>query len=394
MIIIEQPEVVIIENKARLQTNIDIDGQKKHIWFDVDIKYREYLCYERSDAFVVALLSFAMREGHDIACVAPMGEDLYYQVTTYLIDAVYKGSKTLHKTKIIADVDSSKLPSANAVGTGISAGIDSFHSIAEHSDSKFKNHNITHLAFNNVGSHGEGERAQKLYKGRLNAARKFAEEYNFELVETNSNIHDQIQQNHYLTHTYTSCFAIFCLQKLYSIYYYSSSHSFLEFSLKDNDKYGPGAYELLILSMFSTNTLKIISEGGTVSRLEKTRKVVNYRPSFKYLNVCTDTIDNCSKCEKCTRTLLALDAIGKLDEYKSVFDVEYYTKNKQKYFETLVMQNLKRKSDYIELYPYFKNRIKFITKIKGSGRLIKPFVISIIPSRLKPTLKKIRNKYA
>lgn len=398
MIIIEKPEVVIIENKARLQTDLDIDGQKKHIWFEVDVKYKDYLCYERSDAFVVALLNYAMREGHDITCKAPLGEDLYYQVTTHLIDAVYKGSKVLHNTKIVADVDSTKLPSANAVGTGISAGIDSFHSIADHTNSRFVNHNITHLAFNNVGSHGEGERAEMLYRGRLDIAKKFAEEYKYELVVSNSNIHDQIHQNHLLTNTYTSCFGVYCLQKLYSTYYYSSAQTFSSFTLKDNEKRSTGFYDLLILSMFSTNTLKIISEGGTLSRLDKTKKVANYKPSYKYLNVCTNTVENCSKCEKCTRTMLGLDAIGKIDEYNKVFDVEYYKNNKQKYFETLVQQNIRKKSDYTELYPFFKKQIKFSTKIKapikGSIKLILPFAVSLIPTRMKPFLKRQYKKYA
>lgn len=394
MIIIEKPEVVIIENKARLQTDLDIDGQKKHIWFEVDVKYKDYLCYERSDAFVVALLNYAMREGHDITCKAPIGEELYYQITTYLIDAVYKGSKVLHNTKIIADVDSSKLQSANAVGTGISAGIDSFHTIAEHSNSRFKNHNITHLAFNNVGSHGEGEKAKKLYKGRLDAAKRFSEKYNYELVVSNSNLHEQIQQNHLLTHTYSSCFPIYCLQKLYSIYYYSSSDPFMAFSLKDNEKYGSGAYELLILSMYSTSSLKILSEGGTLSRLEKTRKVANYKPSYKYLNVCTLAVENCSKCEKCTRTLLALDAVNKLDKYKEVFDIEYYKNNKQEYFKTLVTQTAIKNIEYDGVYPLLKKQIKFPAKIKGLVKLLRPFALSLIPSGMKPFLKRQYKKYA
>lgn len=396
MIIIEKPEVVIIENRARLQTNIDIDGQKKQIWFEVDTKYKEYLCYERSDAFLVGLLNYAMREGHDIICIAPIGEELYYQITNYLIDAVYEGSKSLHKTKINADIDITKLPSAKAVGTGISAGIDSFYSIANHSNSRFENHNITHLAFNNVGSHGEGERAKKLYKGRLELAKKFAEEYQYELVESNSNIHDQIQQNHYLTHTYTSCFAVFCLQKLYSIYYYSSSSSFLLFSLKNNERYGSDYYELLILCSFTTSSLRIISEGANTLRFEKTKKVASYEPSYKYLNVCTETVDNCSKCEKCTRTLLILDAINELDNYKSVFDIEYYRSHKQKYFETLFYQKIKSKRNitYREIYPYLKRQIKFTTKVKGYLKLLRQFISLLIPVRMKVFLKRQYKKYA
>lgn len=47
---------------------------------------------------------------------------------------------------------------------------------------------------------------------------------------------------------------------------------------------------------------------------------------------------NCGRCEKCTRTLLALDALGALDKYRDVFDVDYYLSHKQSYFKTLCIQ--------------------------------------------------------
>ena len=393
MIIIKQPEVKIIDNKARLQSDIVIDGISKNIWFEVDEKYSQYLCFERADAFVIALLNYAMREGHDITCEAPMGEDLYYQITTQLIDAVYKGSKTLHNTQIFADVDSSVLPSAGAVGTGLSAGIDSFHAISQHSNSKFKNHNITHLAFNNVGSHGEGERAKRLYQGRLDLVTRFAKEYNYELVVSNSNLHDQIEQNHLLSHTYSSSFGVFCLQKLYSIYYYASSQSLLDFSLRNNEVKGTGFYDLLLLNSFSTNTLKILSEGDTLSRIEKTKRVAEYEPSYKYLNVCIPEVQNCGKCEKCVRTILGLYAIGKLDLYSSVFDVEYFKNKKQKYLEKLQLEQFKKHSEQKELYPYFKGQIKFTTKCKAISKHTILSLLPYIPQGLKNPMKKVYFKF-
>lgn len=391
MIIINQPEVISKDNKARLQSLLEIDGEKKLIWFEVDKDYEEYLCYERADAFVIGLLHFAMREGHDIICKAPIGEDLYYQISTYFIDSLYNNSKKMHRTKITAEIDSTKLPSANAVGTGNSRGIDSFHAIASHSDSKFTKHNITHLAFNNVGSHGEGEKGNKKYLGRLKKSREFANKYNFKFIETNSNIHEEIKQSHLHSHTFTSCFAIYCLQKLYSIYYYSSAYTFAEFSLKENDKYAAGYYDLLTLNMFSTASMKIISEGATLSRLEKTKKVAQFEPSFEYLNVCPREIENCSKCEKCTRTMLTLDAIGKLEKYDSVFDVEYYRKNKSHYLTTLVQKKIQNNIFYNELYPYFKKQLNLNIRLKGYLKVIlshAPKLMPYVPNNMKDFLKK------
>ena len=60
MITIKKPTVVIIDDKARLIANINIDGVQTSLWFEVDGKYQKYLCVERSDAFVAALLCVAL----------------------------------------------------------------------------------------------------------------------------------------------------------------------------------------------------------------------------------------------------------------------------------------------------------------------------------------------
>lgn len=357
MITIKQPKIISFKTKARLQAEFNIDGKSSLIWFKVDKQYKNYLCYEHSDAFIIGVLNYAMKNNHDIVSKAPISEELYYQITTYLIDALYKGSNRLHKTEIIADIDNSKLKSANAVGTGMSCGVDSFHAILNHTNSKFKNHNITHLAFNNVGSHGRGTKAIQLYIARKNLAKKFAKNYNYEFIESNSNIHEKIIQSHILSHTYSSCFAIYALKKLYSIYYYSSGRSFFEFDLKNNENKDCAYYELLSLNMFSTSTLKIFSEGATSSRLEKIKKISTYPPSYKYLNVCTESFKNCNKCVKCTKTLLALDLVGKLDCYKTVFDIDYYKNNKPYYNSELVCYALMKDIFFLELFPYFKKRI-------------------------------------
>lgn len=396
MITIGKPIIIQKEIKSRLQAEFNIDGKVNTVWFDVEKEYGNYLCYERADAFVIGVLNYAMRNGHDIQCVAPMGEELHYQITTYLVDAVYKGSSNLHKTKIISEIDTSILNTANAVGTGISCGVDSLYAISTHSATQYANHNITHLAFNNVGSHGEGERAVNLYNARKKMAMNFAVEYGYKFVESSSNIYDIIQQNHLLSHTYSSCFAIYCLQKLYSTYYYASGHSFLEFSLANNEKFDASFYDLLTLNMLSTSKLKIHSQGGTYSRLEKIKVVSDFKPSYNFLNVCIDSVENCNKCEKCTRTLLALDAIGKLENYSSVFDVEYYRKNLQKYYAKLVYYKLMNNQYYVELYPLLKSKISKSSKIKGYFIPIelkaKAIILPIIPQNIKSILRKIIKK--
>jgi len=384
MIIIGTPFVSSQSGKSRLAAKVDIDGDSREVWFEVESQFEKYLCYERGDAFVVAILNYAMRYGHDMESKAPIGEDLYYQLTTDLIPALADNSKAMYHTKLIAEVDSTVLPNMGAVGTGISCGVDSFHSLAMETQGKFPKHKLTHLAFNNVGSHGEGEYAQKLFTERKGLAKKFCEEFGFVYVEGNSNLHDAIPQNHLRSHTYSSMFSVFALQKLYSVYYYASSgHPYGHFSLKDNEKFDAGDYELLSLKDFSTHSLLIYSEGGEKNRFEKVKEVVNYPPSFNYLNVCLNQFHNCGKCEKCVRTLVALDALDKLDEYKNVFDIGYYRANKNYYHKRLVLGTLQKNDMYAGVYPLLKNRISFMAKISGFCSYLKVCVIHNVGNVLK-----------
>ena len=366
MIRIEKPQIISDNEKASLEAYITINNSKKKIWFQVEKKYEQYLCHERGDAFLIAVLNYAMRNGEDIQCDAPITEELFYNLDKILINALISYNPSFHRTQINAPLATEVLPSAGAVGTGISCGVDSLHALACQTNLKFKKHNITHLTFNNVGSHGEGEYAQKLYNERLIEPQKFAKEYGFEFVPSNSNLMDVIPQNHFKTHTYSSMFAVFCLQKLYSVYYYASSgYSYHEFTLIDKPYNSCGSYEMLSLALFSTKQIRIYSEGEGMTRLTKLKDVVKYPPSYKYLNVCLKGSKNCGVCEKCIRTLLGIDALGALNSYKEVFNIEYYKQHKQWYLLQMLKQIQQNKHDYFELYPYFKNDIKILTRIKA-----------------------------
>lgn len=372
MIKIEQPRIAIDGQSACLEAYVSIDSKRDEIWFRVDKRYEDYLCFERSDAYVVAVLHYAISNGHDIKCEAPISEYLYYNIEKYLIPAIVSYNPTLHTPKITASIASDTLPNAGAVGTGISCGVDSLHAMSNQTNLKFKNHNITHLCFNNVGSHGEGERAKELYRKRLDRPRQFAEEYEYTFVASDSNLMDVVKQNHFMTHTFSSMFAVFCLQKLYAVYYYASAgYKYHEFTFVIDPKRSSGSFEFALLPLFSSPSLRLYSEGENMSRLQKMAEIVKYEPSYKYLNVCLTDGDNCGKCEKCVRTMLGLDALGALEKYSNVFDVDYYKKNKKWYLKQLLLWTAFYKHDYIELYPFFKKEITFSVRVSALFLLLK-----------------------
>ena len=382
MITIRQPKVSNCQNKSRLNAEIDVDGVTKEVWFEVDAEYAPYLCYERSDAFLIALLYWAMLNGHDIVCEAPVGEELLYQITADLIPALVTHSSVLYSSKITAPVDVDSLPNAGAVGTGISCGVDSFHVLAKQaSPNGTKNLQLTHLAFNNVGSHGTGAKGQAAYAWHKSRAEAFCERHGFKLVLSDSNIADVFTQSFLVTHIYSGCFAIYALQKLWRTYFYASSgYDLNDFSIVNSENFGAGRYELLSLSTFSTHALKIYCEGVALTRLDKIKVVAEYEPAHDFLSVCGQH-PNCGKCRKCKRTLLELYAIDGLDNFRESFDIDYFNNHKDWYMIRFLSKHWQRDPYYVRIYPLLKNRITF--KVR---------VLAFLRCGIHAMLKNIKNK--
>ena len=101
MIKIGNPQIKSDAQTATLFANITIDGDCKEVWFKVDKKFEDYLCYERGDAYVIAVLNYAMRNHHDIVSEAPLSEDLYYNIDKYLVDAIAQYNKNYFKHLVI-----------------------------------------------------------------------------------------------------------------------------------------------------------------------------------------------------------------------------------------------------------------------------------------------------
>ena len=118
MIRIEKPFLTKEEGKSVLNAYVSIDEKRENVWFKVDEKYGQYLCFERGDAYLIAVLNYAMRNGHDIVSEAPITEDLIYNIETYLIDGLVEYNPTFHRPKITAETATEQLPNAGAVGTG------------------------------------------------------------------------------------------------------------------------------------------------------------------------------------------------------------------------------------------------------------------------------------
>ena len=80
MITIGNPRIEHRDHKVRLVSDLTLDGGERPLWIEVDERYGRFLCSERSDAFVLAILHWCVINGHDIRCQAPMTRRLYEQI--------------------------------------------------------------------------------------------------------------------------------------------------------------------------------------------------------------------------------------------------------------------------------------------------------------------------
>ena len=82
--------------------------------------------------------------------------------------------------------------------------------------------------------------------------------------------------------------------------------------------------------LYSTSRTHIITDGDGIGRIEKVEYISDHDIALEELHVCIRGKDgsgqdevNCSHCEKCYRTMLALDVVGCLDKCK-LFDLSKF----------------------------------------------------------------------
>lgn len=331
-ITIPRPYVTASGSTVRLNADVLIDGQKKTLWCETDDVYRQFLLSERADAFVCALLPFAMRSGQDIVSEAPVTEQFLHNLNEILIPHLCNHDPRLHRTQIAAPSDASTLFCGNAVAAGMSCGVDSFYTVSLYKSSPFKSMNLTHLYTGNYLYGNDGaiyERSQLA-----------AEELSLPLVRTATNINEALNLPHLYTHFFKTMFGVLALRKLFRIYYYSTAEDFSHFNLKSNATRDTAITELLLLYSFTCSDFQLVTGGAKSDRVEKTRAICAFPPARTFLNVCLDSRrkQNCGKCGKCMRTLLMLDMLDSLDLFRAVFDIDDYRANRIDSFVYLVQE--------------------------------------------------------
>lgn len=328
---------------CRLAASIQLPSEKKELYFEVEKKYKKYLCNEVADPFVFSLIYYALIKGMDIVCEDPMSEQLYYQLVNYYLPVVTKAIIHFH----IISIETKTIPynancmEKNAVGASVSGGVDSFYTILKHYKKELSSFNITHLLVANIlGEYKDEKDIHSKFEIIKKRGKSIANELKLELVSVYTNVYEFKHYRMPNYHTFKTCSLVLALKKLFGVYYFASGYSIADLKIEAGDT---AHYDLLNLQTISDKKLTFYSSGGEIPRTLKTEYIASNAIVQKYLQVCNINIDkNCSLCSKCNRTLSTLDVIGCLGKYDKIFDIGTYNSQRRKIWSDI----LSRKSEY------------------------------------------------
>lgn len=359
MIRIGKPRIEIRDNEHFLLCSIE-DGfrnKKYDIWYSVSSEYGKYLCEDRADAFLSIAFCVAIKTGQDISIDAPVSARFLHSLNNTMqpiFCKLYNVEKTIKITAVQTPVD---ILHGKAVGCGCSLGADSLASLYRHMGPETElGYKVTHLALFNscqFGNQDQSETTRAFRKG-IKKIEPFAKEVGLPIVAINTNLNEFFKESgltntHRFINSTLSC--PLALQKLFGKYIFASSYSIeqFEFSLIDQSH-----CESAYVPLFSTESMEIVLANPMMKRIDKTIYISRNKLTTKYLDVCladqmafsgrhidkwlkTKKKLNCGWCDKCLRTLLTLEIIGKIDDYAEIFELEQYYKHRNEYIEKVVI---------------------------------------------------------
>nr|ART36148.1 B348 [uncultured bacterium] len=286
---IQNVEVINEGGKDRLQATID----GKAIWFVVDASLG---IKPRLEPFLPTAILLGMAEGRNIVAdpSAPISPKLLKSMETFQ-RVIRQWNPETFTISIEARTELPEVRS-NIVASTYSGGVDSACTLVRRMDE------ITHLVFlSDFDRHSKDEwpSVEEEWRNRIHNLGKIPL-----MVETNAV-------------RFTEGFGISSHYSHGSILggtlaFISPKRGFIPGSLNYRDLKPWGSHPLLDI-LWSTETTEIVHDSLDLTRSEKIAVLADHPQTLSQLQVCWYArTDNCGRCGKCVRTMLALKLLGGL----------------------------------------------------------------------------------
>jgi len=319
--IIHEPEILEKNDHTIVWAKIELgtkqDNFPDFLWYRLPKEYTEYVCLN-SDAFLVPGLIGAMHFGEDIQVRGTVSPKLAYHLDEYQFLMNFWMPEEVHPVSIKYQ----KLAPANLRSEGVactfSGGVDSWFTLWNHlpQNQPIPDFQLTHALFINLFD---------ITNRNTNKYLWLSEHYRFELqkigiemipLETNL-VRIIIPRLRYLYFfSIVLAGSAMLMQGLFKRFYVASAgdHRKLKRRLSSSNP--------LMERLLSTDTLDIIHFGAIYSRHEKIETISEWPLARQNIRVCgipdiDEQVLNCSRCEKCMRTMFSIYALGKMEQFTS-----------------------------------------------------------------------------
>lgn len=293
-----------------LSADITFDGKKtERAYITVDQKYERFIARDASP-FLAAVLLPCMKSKEAIYVDGSVSETLL-KSTKAIMKLVSKWNVGLSKISIKAkDITKDAFkPKYNA--SFFTAGVDSFYTYLKHKDKKATK--ITHLIL--VHGFDVPLENKEFFKKVQATVEKVAKEEKVHAVILKTNLGELIEKRLVWDFAHGGALAAIALMLRKNL------KTVLIPGAVRNDQLFPYGTHPELDMLWSTNTMKVKSDGGENDRMGKVTKLVSKSPlALKYLRVCTQNIKgkyNCSQCYKCLMTMIYLEGSHALKNAKT-----------------------------------------------------------------------------
>lgn len=198
-----------------------------------------------------------------------------------------------------------------------------------------------------MGICDEGK-AHVSYEKDLQMVKQFSAEIGLPVVTIESNIqffYKKFDASFELFGLQITMAAALSLSKLFGKYIVASSYHLRKFDIHHKEA---EHYLEYLASCISTESTHFYIANSMMQRSDKIKYIADKKLAQKYLYVCwkeiwanqgsnnyiaeiKDIARNCGYCDKCKRTLLILELLGRLDDFRSGFNMEEYNRGRDQY---------------------------------------------------------------
>lgn len=300
-------------DRVRLSARVEYRrlSDPETIWWEVDSAYGDAFSLT-SDSFLACLFPLACLLGESIELDSPVSAELVEQC--HQVMSVWQGWYPWLKwigispSSFSQAKDAGDGPDTRITAQFFSGGADSFFTLL-HAPPPIAPHDLIQVFGFDIPLESPEENDV-----RLNRAKAISRTLEKNVVEVKTNLMKtsfRLVPWGKISHGAAFAAVAHALSNRYKCAIISSSH--------DNHHLIPWGSHPVTDPLFGTKRTRILHYGADFTRVEKLRFLSGFDLALDNLHVCYHEASarNCGRCEKCLRTMISLDLLGKLDDVRS-----------------------------------------------------------------------------